>query len=139
MNEFENGKVIIFVDVHLLLLSLLGLKPDDMWRNVLDIPSTVVYPFSEVPLRQGNGGRPSAGPLCLFPKAMRLSNRVLAMIKISSDIPGRIKITFSYIAVQIGQSFCRIALILLAFQIYTRLFRNQVHRGGAENAEGMFL
>ena len=39
---------------------------------------------------------PSATPLCLFPKAIRLFNRVVAMIKISSDIPGRIKVVFSY-------------------------------------------
>jgi hypothetical protein len=57
--------------------------------------STVVYPVYEVQRRQGNGIMPSSALLCLSPKAIRLSNRVFAMIKISSDIPGRIKVEFS--------------------------------------------
>ena len=37
-----------------------------------------------------------AGSSFPFPKAVGLSNRVFAMIKVSSDIPGRIKVAFSY-------------------------------------------
>jgi hypothetical protein len=43
------------------------------------------------------------GSLCLFPKAIRLSNRVFAMIKISPDLPGRIKVAFSYNAEYIAK------------------------------------
>ena len=45
----------------------------------------------------------SAGSLCIFPKAIGLSNRVFAMVRISSDIPGRIKMTFSYNPEYVGK------------------------------------
>ena len=73
--------------------------PDPKERRAqksLDMSSIVVYPVVKGPLRQGNGRIPSAGSPCLFPRAIRLSKQSLCMIKISSDIPGRIKVAFSY-------------------------------------------
>jgi len=42
-------------------------------------------------------------PSALFPKAIRLPERVFAMIKISSDLPGKIKVAFSFNAEYIAR------------------------------------